>query len=371
VILSTYRSLGWVFTFEHVKSHQDDSIQIEDLPLAVRLNVEADRLATEYLETSEYQGHAPLFPSAKCQLVIDGDTISRKMPNAIRFKAGAGPLQDYLRTRNSWTQDVLDSIAWPAHGAAHSYHQQQKCFLIKLCHRHLPLGHTIHRRDNKYPEICPGCRTEVETHDHFLSCNAAPRIVWRTQLHSAIARQLTFTKTNTELHEAILDVIDRAIAGRPISVGGTFAAALRAQEQIGWRSMLQGYWASEWQTAYSNTFVPPMEETPAERSKRITNMARWQTQLIRTIWTSMIALWKLRNDDRHGRDAETKELARHEVLTNELRGFYINRDQYPATTRNLLRPSFEVHCQDKASLLEDWLDAYRVTFNVMHIRPNG
>jgi hypothetical protein len=47
-------------------------------------------------------------------------------------------------------------------------------------------------------------------------------------------------------------------------------------------------------------------------------MDRWQTQIIRTIWTSMISLWKLRNDDRHGRDKETKELARHEVLTNEL-----------------------------------------------------
>jgi hypothetical protein len=135
--------------------------------------------------------------------------------------------------------------------------------------------------------------------------------------------------------------------------------------------MLLGYWASEWQMAYYHTSITPEEETPADRSKLLTNMARWQTQLIRTIWTSMIALWKLRNDDRHGRDAETKEKARHEVLTNELRDLYRNSNQYPVEVQNLLRPSFEAHSEDKSSQIEDWLDAYRVTFDVMLIRPNG
>jgi hypothetical protein len=99
-------------------------------------------------------------------------------------------------------------------------------------------------------------------------------------------------------------------------------------------------------------------------------MDRWQAQLIQRIWTSIIALWKICNDDRHGRDKETKELARHEVLTNELQHLYLNSNQYPVVVQNLLRSSFNAHCEDTSSQIEDWLHAYRVTFQVMHIRPD-
>ena len=65
-------------------------------------------------------------------------------------------------------------------------------------------------------------------------------------------------------------------------------------------------------------------------------MEHWQSQLIKTAWTNMIALWTLRNEERHGQDKETREEARHEVLTNELKVLYTNQDQYPDDVKNLL-----------------------------------
>jgi hypothetical protein len=188
VILTTYSQIGWHFQFVHVKSHQDKTTAIRDLPLAVQLNIEADKLATDYLETSAFQGHASLFPSAKCQLTIDNDTVSRKLEQAIRFKAGTGPIHEYMRKRNTWSQETLDSIAWSAHGSSHSYHRKHRCFLIKLCHRHLPLGQILHRRDTKYPASCPGCGAATESHDHFIGCSAESRIKWRTTLIVAIRK---------------------------------------------------------------------------------------------------------------------------------------------------------------------------------------
>jgi hypothetical protein len=88
-------------------------------------------------------------------------------------------------------------------------------------------------------------------------------------------------------------------------------------------------------------------------------------------YDGMIALWKIRNDKRHGRDAETCEAARHIALINELELLYINRDQYPPSVSNLLRPAFEEHCGDKSYCIKDWLSAYRKTFEVMHIQPDG
>jgi hypothetical protein len=181
-------------------------------------------------------------------------------------------------------------------------------------------------------------------------------------LLTKVTTQLKQTRTADNLHETILNAIDRALAGRPISISGPFETALRAQERIGWCSMLQGYWAQEWQAAYCHTSGIPDGETSDEKKKRLTTMARWQTSIIRVIWTSIIALWKIRNDDRHGRDATTKEVARHEVLTNELQILYDNRDQYPVGVQQLLRTSFEVHTHEKLSRIEDWLNAFRVTF---------
>jgi hypothetical protein len=128
-IIMTHRTIGWNFEFKHVHSHQDDSVALEDLPLEVRLNVEADWLATDYLSTSEYQGRASLFPSAKYQLLLQGATVHRKLPNAIQYQADIGPLHKYLREPNSWSQETLETIHWwTAHGSAHSHHRAQQCF---------------------------------------------------------------------------------------------------------------------------------------------------------------------------------------------------------------------------------------------------
>jgi hypothetical protein len=202
-------------------------------------------------------------------------------------------MRAYLMKRNNWDVETLDSISWEAHGNSHSAHHGQRVTLIKLCHRHLPLGKKLNRCDGKYPATCPGCIDSLESHDHFIGCTAPSRIKWCTDLLSATRQQLNCTKTDSNLTEAILNVLDRAIAGRPISAGGPFQRALRAQERIGWRSLLQAYWAMEWQHCYEHTYMRPEEESADARLKRFTTMARWQISLITVIWTHMLALWKL------------------------------------------------------------------------------
>ena len=197
------------------------------------------------------------------------------------------------------------------------------------------------------------------------------RIQWRTELLTATRKTLESNRTNSHLAETILDALDRAMAGRPISVGGPFATALRAQECIGWRCMLQGYWAREWQIAFRRTYPKPSDETDDDKIQRFATMDRWQARLIRVIWTGLIRLWTIRNDDRHGRGKETREQARHTVLTNELKRLYDHPHDYPPSVRHLLRPTFQEHCQDTSSQIEDWLSAYSMTFQVMHIRSDG
>jgi hypothetical protein len=124
VILQYYKALGILFTFMHVKSHQDDTVDIQNLTLKSRLNVEADRLTTVYMvEDKRRRSKVNLFPSAHAQLIIGNSSVTCKLPQAIRFAAGSIKIRKYLMQRNNWTIQTPDNVNLEAHGASHSYHQ--------------------------------------------------------------------------------------------------------------------------------------------------------------------------------------------------------------------------------------------------------
>jgi hypothetical protein len=173
VILKLYKELEIKFTFMHVKSHQDDEMPTANLSLESRLNVKADWLATAYMqEDLTCRPVVALFPTAKVQLIIREASVTRQIPQAIRFAAGGTDIQEYLMERNAWTQRTFEDIHWEAHGAGHSHHRPQRCYLVKMCHQHLPLGETLHHRVAKYSPLCPGCREEPKSQNHYLQCSA-------------------------------------------------------------------------------------------------------------------------------------------------------------------------------------------------------
>jgi hypothetical protein len=69
--------------------------------------------------------------------------------------------------------------------------------------------------------------------------------------------------------------------------------------------MLRRYWSKQWQVKYKKYYDAPPNKTRKEKNKSSIQMVRWQKKLIHTIWVSMIKLWKMRNDKRHGWDKET------------------------------------------------------------------
>jgi hypothetical protein len=206
------------FQFLQVKSHQDGEATVAGLSLETQLNIKADRLATAFLKLPE--PHCPialLFPSAKCQFINNKQTVMCQIPQRSRFEAGSIDIQQYLMEQNAWTEMTMKDIHWDAHKASHNYHQPQRCYLMKLCHRRLPLGQTLHRRDKKYPPTCPGCQLEPETQNHYIQCEANTSTEWQIKLLTALKRQMENLHRNPNLQEAILHCLDSAMADRAIS----------------------------------------------------------------------------------------------------------------------------------------------------------
>jgi hypothetical protein len=93
-------------------------------------------------------------------------------------------------------------------------------------------------------------------------------------------------------------------------------------------------------------------------------MQQWQKKLVQATWEQMIALWKTRNDERHGWDKESRNSARREVLHKELEAIYIRKHQYPVRVQSLLRGLYKIHITETVTKIANWLDAYKGTFAV-------
>jgi hypothetical protein len=93
-------------------------------------------------------------------------------------------------------------------------------------------------------------------------------------------------------------------------------------------------------------------------------MTRWETKTLQTTWKELIPLWKTRNDERHGIDKESRDMAMRGVLHHELEEIYARQHQYPQRVQRLLRTSHKIHIQETVTKIADWLDAYKGTFAV-------
>ena len=103
-IQDTLETVTYPLRIEHIKSHQDDKKPYNTLSLHAQLNVDADHLANLY---QRYHGPSRpqvlMFPKARAQLQLDGETVTHNYKSTIRHAASAPELQRYIRSRNRWS----------------------------------------------------------------------------------------------------------------------------------------------------------------------------------------------------------------------------------------------------------------------------
>ena len=189
--------------------------------------------------------------------------------------------------------------------------------------------------------------------------------MWRISLIAQLKDQLGKLKTDGHLQEAILSCVDKALAGTVIqATPGPHQVAYNAQEAIGWLGLIRGYWAKKWQHAFETSQQQAQDETDTQRKIRERQMPRWQAKVVQTLWHGLIQLWQLRNEERHGRDAESREAARRSVIHHDLAEIYGRQQQYPQRVQKLLRRDYNTHILESITKLEDWVDAYKGTFAI-------
>ena len=112
-IYCTHRKYNIEATFCHVKGHQDDDQDIDDLTLPARLNVYADRLASRfYKEGSPSNPRVLMSPSHRAHLLIQGVSITNDY-NYQLLRAHTEPHYiHYLQDKFGWDITTELEIHW-------------------------------------------------------------------------------------------------------------------------------------------------------------------------------------------------------------------------------------------------------------------
>ena len=167
------------FSIEWVRSHQDEKpdCKLSDLSDEARLNILADKLATHALKQASIRRVVKLKEPARCDLIIDGRSITSRRNKTIKSKIDHGILKRSIMQRNGWEESLFEKVDWRSLGAAlSSFNNSHQVTLVKHCNCLLPLGKTLLHRDAKENPCCASCNQGIEeSFDHMLSCGAHAR----------------------------------------------------------------------------------------------------------------------------------------------------------------------------------------------------
>jgi ribonuclease HI len=344
----------------HIKGHQDRTTPYEELSLEAQLNVDADRLAEAYLEThpDDDYARAPLLPAGRCSLHLQTGTVSHHYKREVREARTRPAMEDYLETRNGWTVANRESIDWEAHRIAMNRLENHRPTLVKHMHDHLPVGHVVSRYNVKYAKNCPSCDEPDETCHHMMLCNVPKRRSWKLKFAKDLYEFLKKQGTEQTLAELMVDGVSKALQGEALVTAPRLdlQVIVDSQHFIGWEQLLKGRLSKEWALSHK-AFL-------GNKATQKKNDRTWVANVAAYLLSKWLELWRLRNEDRHGKDEETRRVALREQTQREVRQMY---ETYQGRVDDDVAHAFATPLEQKlqlhTSVLRAWINCYRPVFN--------
>ena len=286
IIAKCLKELCSPFKAKWIKAHQDRVASYDQLPLAARLNIDADFLATRYrfhgkLKTSSKVDHVP---DQQLSVSLNGLPLLSNFDERIRFHVNGYHHKQYVQECNEWNEKTWTEVDFRTLGphlkCLSPSHRSQH---IKFIHDLLPLG--VKRfREAPIPtealKLCPRCRTATETPLHFLQCpddalhsslSQLRKDLWTDDIHPV--RYLIYdgvhhwsTGTSTPFNPDLSQFSSHLL---PCIVD-----SLRSQSTIGWHQTIKGYLSTHWTTLASLSMEPTIGQDANASNRRIKSILR-------------------------------------------------------------------------------------------------
>ena len=346
IISTCRRKLRRPFTPIWVRAHQDDTMAYDKLPLAARLNIDADFLATRYRQHGRLRAGAALAHRIDQQisLYINGTPVTSQYDECIRFHINGYHHRNYVQTHHGWSNKTWDDIDFYTFGRHFrhlpSNHRTQH---FKFIHDQLPLGvrrfweATIKDESLK---LCPCCKLHTEDTSHFLRCQSNPShasstATMRSDILNHDVHPVRYLLADGICHFATSDTLFSPPTEQfPPHFRDLIPDALLHQHTIGWLNSTKGYLSKHWGV---------MAQSDMHRNTRDKIMGDLRMKQIHLAISSHIRrLWLSRNEVLHSTDDATLATVRS-TETVEI----IHYHSHP----NLLRTGDQHYCRRSLSKL--------------------
>jgi hypothetical protein len=300
----------------------------DNLSREAKLNVDADKLATDHREIP--QKSKPMhkidhITSQQVSLSINGRRFPGQWDTNLRWYINGSYMKHYLQCKHQWTDRTWEKIDFvTVESQFRHLSASEKTQRFKFVHDLQPLGyreakmspHTGYDLDK-----CPCCHIAPETQFHLLHCSKNPEYT------AARLGILTGGSNYKEAHEfvtvatdCLMQWMDEPTKTPNISTPSSptitsyskllkphmlqiLETALADQKEIGWMNFIRGYTAKAWRTLASTHMEHESIETLAEGHRRMGSITQKLHELI-------TLTWKGRNETLHKDNTNQKVLVR-------------------------------------------------------------
>lgn len=294
-IHTTYQQINIAkVRFQWIKGHQDKDTPYDELSIPAQYNVDAGRLATEFLETNlDIRRISPLVPSAKCLLHIRNASIHSHYTKQIREAASIHDLFDYLRRKYDWSKQIIKTIQWDWFQLAANNYSHTDNHLTKLVYDQLPTQ-VYKSKQGGQKWLSPSCRLcnqELETFDHLLRCTHSISQGFRSALPLKVSSYCRKKNSPHNFHATIVIALENWVRDQaPLESTLSSPAVhklIHSQRQIGWTHFLRGFLSKQWQD-YLEYELHHNEEAPAPPHF---DYDQFFCGLIKVMWEAQSNFW--------------------------------------------------------------------------------
>ncbi len=266
---------------------------------------------------------------------------------------------EYIRHRNKWTEADVESINWQAHGSALRKQIPRRIHFVKLVHDILPT-HSWQNKLDSGNRTCPCCASLHEDRDHIVRCPAVNRNSWRHKFLTKLSDACIIHHTYGPLQNLLLEAICQWLySGTDTPEDNPHSAQyseelgplIRAQTRIGWRQLFNGRFCKQWGDVQNAHLYRSRHQV----STQTHSGQKWQVAIITLIWEQWYEVWKLRNDDVHGKDDATRLVAERREVTRQLAAIYSQRRLMEPSFQDLLFPDIQQHLEQPTWVIRNWL----------------
>lgn len=359
-IAQTFQSLkGVSYKAQWIKSHQDSGIEPSKLTLAAQMNCTADKLATQF-HTTETKNNTkkivPMMPHTKAQIEIQGKTITSQYKTTLRQALTLPPYLQYLKHRFQWKDTTSTIVDWDIMSMIIAPYDSQRPTLVKHLHNIAPTGKYIHRNNHHAPRGCPACPCEDETNDHMLICPAESRHKWRIKVMQKLQRDRSKQRVDGQAWDILVEGIQGVLSGNTNGISTRhydekYHTLIHQQNEIGWCQAFKGRWAIEWRQSYIQGDTMH-QQRPTQHDAMI-----WVKERGRTLLAQWWDLWKIRNEEQHGKETGQQTQYTQKVVQSQMEEIYSYKNKVMRVDHNIYPYSTaKEHMESSTNMesLQDW-----------------